>query len=76
MSTGREGQPENKRQCTMEDKGKETSKKWEVVLTDEEQKIFSTLLDVVKTSGCGSILRAAGGWVRDKVKRKERKKKQ
>lgn len=38
-----------------------------ITLTDEEAHIFNTLLDVVKTSGCGSVLRAAGGWVRDKV---------
>lgn len=38
-----------------------------VVLTPEEEHIFKVLLDVVKTSGCGTVLRAAGGWVRDKV---------
>jgi hypothetical protein len=38
-----------------------------LILTEEEKHIFDTLLDVVKTSGCGSVLRVAGGWVRDKV---------
>lgn len=38
-----------------------------ITLTEEESHIFTTLLDVVKTSGCKSVLRAAGGWVRDKV---------
>lgn len=38
-----------------------------MVLTEEETRIFDALVDVVKTSGCGSVLRAAGGWVRDKV---------
>jgi hypothetical protein len=40
-----------------------------ITLTEEEKHIFDTLLDVVKTSGCGSVLRVAGGWVRDKVNR-------
>lgn len=38
-----------------------------VVCTAEEEKIFGTLLDVVKRYELPVTLRVAGGWVRDKL---------
>lgn len=38
-----------------------------VALTPTEQEIFSTLLAAVKHSGASTVLRCAGGWVRDKL---------
>ncbi len=38
-----------------------------VALTPTEQEIFSTLLAAVKHSGATTVLRCAGGWVRDKL---------
>ena len=39
-----------------------------IVLTEQEQKIFATLMDVVKENELKTTLRVAGGWVRDKVR--------
>lgn len=36
-------------------------------LTEEEERIFARLLDVVRHFGLGTQLRVAGGWVRDKL---------
>ncbi|KQJ92058.1 hypothetical protein BRADI_4g41470v3 [Brachypodium distachyon] len=38
-----------------------------VELTEEEERIFRRLLDVVAHFGLGTQLRVAGGWVRDKL---------
>lgn len=38
-----------------------------IVLSDRERELFALLRDVVQTSGCGTVLRVAGGWVRDKL---------
>jgi hypothetical protein len=38
-----------------------------ITVSEEEQKIFDYLVDVVKASNINSELRVAGGWVRDKV---------
>ncbi|XBH68649.1 hypothetical protein VPH35_096743 [Triticum aestivum] len=38
-----------------------------VELTEEEERIFARLLDVVRHFGLGTQLRVAGGWVRDKL---------
>jgi hypothetical protein len=38
-----------------------------IELTEEEEKIFQRLLDVVRHFDLGTTLRVAGGWVRDKV---------
>jgi hypothetical protein len=38
-----------------------------IELTEEEEKIFRQLLDVVRHLGLSTKLRVAGGWVRDKV---------
>ncbi len=57
------------------EKGKNKDKEGDTLpsiqVTEEEEHIFDTLMDVVKTSGCGTVMRAAGGWVRDKVNNKE-----
>eukprot|EP00026_Physarum_polycephalum_P003926 Phypoly_transcript_03943.p1 GENE.Phypoly_transcript_03943~~Phypoly_transcript_03943.p1 ORF type:complete len:571 (-),score=108.22 Phypoly_transcript_03943:510-2222(-) len=61
----KEAQPSNKKQKMENLPTPKYSDK--ITLTEEEKHIFDTLLDVVKTSGCGSVLRVAGGWVRDKL---------
>ncbi|KAM0886953.1 hypothetical protein ACQ4PT_029356 [Festuca glaucescens] len=38
-----------------------------IELTEEEEKIFQRLLDVVRHFDLGTTLRVAGGWVRDKI---------
>jgi hypothetical protein len=38
-----------------------------IELTEEEEKIFQRLLDVVRHFDLCTTLRVAGGWVRDKV---------
>jgi len=38
-----------------------------VALTAEEQSLLGTLLDAARASGSGTVLRCAGGWVRDKL---------
>ena len=38
-----------------------------VNLTDQEKEIFTTLLKVVREYCMGTVLRVAGGWVRDKL---------
>ncbi len=42
-------------------------------LTETEKKIFDLLLSVVKDADSGTILRVAGGWVRDRLMGKESK---
>lgn len=44
-----------------------------ITLTDEEQAIFDTLLAAAEFAGSKTVLRAAGGWVRDKLLGKESK---
>ena len=39
-----------------------------ITLTEEETKIFDTLMDVIKENNLKTTLRVAGGWVRDKVR--------
>lgn len=36
-------------------------------LTHAERALFDMLKAVLAQSGCGSVVRVAGGWVRDKV---------
>jgi hypothetical protein len=43
----------------------------QITLTDQEQDIFDTLIAAAKHSNSGTILRCAGGWVRDKLLGKE-----
>ena len=38
-----------------------------ITLTDAESALLSTLLDAAKAAGTGTVLRCAGGWVRDKL---------
>eukprot|EP00303_Exanthemachrysis_gayraliae_P001030 CAMPEP_0206003978 /NCGR_PEP_ID=MMETSP1464-20131121/3702_1 /ASSEMBLY_ACC=CAM_ASM_001124 /TAXON_ID=119497 /ORGANISM="Exanthemachrysis gayraliae, Strain RCC1523" /LENGTH=716 /DNA_ID=CAMNT_0053377375 /DNA_START=1 /DNA_END=2152 /DNA_ORIENTATION=+ len=38
-----------------------------IALTEREAELFDFLRDVVHTSGCGTVMRVAGGWVRDKL---------
>lgn len=42
-----------------------------IVLTPQEQSIFTFLLDVLKENNLNTTLRVAGGWVRDKMYGKE-----
>lgn len=39
----------------------------EITLTDQEKEVFKILLEVVQHFELGSTVRAAGGWVRDKL---------
>ena len=41
-----------------------------ISLTENEQQIFASLMEVVKAYQLQSTLRVAGGWVRDKVSRR------
>jgi hypothetical protein len=38
-----------------------------ITLTEEEQALFDTLLAAAEFAGTKTVLRAAGGWVRDKL---------
>mmetsp|Transcript_10270 Transcript_10270/g.18967 ORF Transcript_10270/g.18967 Transcript_10270/m.18967 type:complete len:635 (-) Transcript_10270:191-2095(-) len=38
-----------------------------ITLTDDESRIFNTLLAAANYRGTGTVLRCAGGWVRDKL---------
>jgi len=38
-----------------------------VVLNDTERELFNTLLEATQHAGTGTVLRCAGGWVRDKL---------
>jgi hypothetical protein len=38
-----------------------------ITLTEEERALFDTLLAAARFAGSGTVLRAAGGWVRDKL---------
>lgn len=44
-----------------------------ILLTADEQALFDTLLAAAEFAGCKTVLRAAGGWVRDKLLGKESK---
>jgi hypothetical protein len=44
-----------------------------ISLTSEERALFDTLLAAAKFAGSNTVLRAAGGWVRDKLLGKESK---
>jgi len=39
----------------------------EIKLTELEEKLFAILLEAAHRAGKGTVLRAAGGWVRDKL---------
>lgn len=45
----------------------------QITLTQEEQELFTLLLEAAKHAGTGTTLRCAGGWVRDKLLGKESK---
>lgn len=45
----------------------------QITLTDEEKALFDTLLAAAQHAGTGTVLRCAGGWVRDKLLGKESK---
>lgn len=38
-----------------------------VQLNDTERDLFNTLLEAAQQAGTGTVLRCAGGWVRDKL---------
>lgn len=38
-----------------------------IILTEKERQIFVTLMEVLDTNGIQTVIRANGGWVRDKV---------
>ena len=40
-------------------------------LTDGERDLFTLLMDVINHFQCGTTLRVAGGWVRDKIRGEE-----
>lgn len=40
---------------------------YKLPLTEAEQRLFETLLTMVKDEGLKTTLRVAGGWVRDKI---------
>jgi tRNA nucleotidyltransferase (CCA-adding enzyme) len=42
-----------------------------ITISEHEQKIFNTLVEVLKLNGKTTTLRVAGGWVRDKLIGKE-----
>lgn len=44
-----------------------------IILTEEERVLFDTLLAAASFAGTNTVLRAAGGWVRDKLLGKESK---
>ncbi|KAI8467242.1 MAG: hypothetical protein J3K34DRAFT_431337 [Monoraphidium minutum] len=44
-----------------------------ISLNQEEQELFTLLLEAAKHAGTGTTLRCAGGWVRDKLLGKESK---
>eukprot|EP00879_Flechtneria_rotunda_P022835 GHRR01024128.1.p2 GENE.GHRR01024128.1~~GHRR01024128.1.p2 ORF type:complete len:137 (-),score=41.61 GHRR01024128.1:163-573(-) len=44
-----------------------------IMLTSEERVLFDTLLAAAKHAGTNTVLRCAGGWVRDKLLGKESK---
>ena len=46
---------------------KEYKFKGNVIPTDKETKIFTILKDVLKQNEMDTVIRVAGGWVRDKV---------
>ena len=45
----------------------ETNLEAKIQVTPQEQKIFDTLMTIVKENNLKTTLRVAGGWVRDKV---------
>ena len=46
---------------------KESDSQSQVAVTPQEQKLFDTLMTIVKENNLKTTLRVAGGWVRDKV---------
>ena len=38
-----------------------------ISLNEEEKELLGTLLEAAQHAGCGTVLRCAGGWVRDKL---------
>ncbi|KAK5581934.1 hypothetical protein RB653_003515 [Dictyostelium firmibasis] len=40
----------------------------DIKLTESEVQLFKELMHVIRDSGCGTTLRIAGGWVRDKLR--------
>ena len=38
-----------------------------ITLNEEEKELLGTLLEAAQHAGCGTVLRCAGGWVRDKL---------
>ncbi|KAN0050687.1 hypothetical protein ACTA71_003832 [Dictyostelium dimigraforme] len=40
----------------------------DIRLTESEIQLFKELMHVIRDSGCGTTLRVAGGWVRDKLR--------
>ena len=53
--------------CQMETKEVIVPAQGKIHLTSEEQRFFQDLKQVVEKKGCGTELRVAGGWVRDKL---------
>jgi hypothetical protein len=47
--------------------GEEVAVRDRVVLSEQEEALFATLLAAARAAGTGTVLRAAGGWVRDKL---------
>ena len=45
----------------------EKSLEAKIKVTPQEQKLFDTLMTIVKENNLNTTLRVAGGWVRDKV---------
>ena len=45
----------------------EKSLEAKIKVTQQEQKLFDTLMTIVKENNLNTTLRVAGGWVRDKV---------
>jgi len=39
----------------------------QILINKQEQKLFETLMQVVRQNNLNTTLRVAGGWVRDKV---------
>ena len=42
-----------------------------ISVTEQENSLFSFLLETLEENGCSTVIRVAGGWVRDKLLGKE-----
>ena len=62
---------ENATNIQFEDMKKHWTFQPEITLTEKEKSIFKFLLDAVHDNGKNTVLRVAGGWVRDKMMGKE-----